>query len=74
MSSFHDSDSNSEDLEHQPPVPDYDPHDGRTPLDKTIDRIGMGKHDVFNELHVKQVEDMSCRKLPMDLAVIVWIW
>jgi hypothetical protein len=45
-----DENGSDEDLEHQPLVTEYDdPYDERTPLDRTIDRIGMGKryHDIL---------------------------
>jgi hypothetical protein len=41
-----DDENDSGDPEHQSLAPDCDPHDGRTPLDKTIDRIGMGRSSI----------------------------
>jgi hypothetical protein len=44
MRSFDDEgEADSDDIEQQRLIPDHDLGDGRTPLDKTIDRIGMGK-------------------------------
>lgn len=42
MSYFQDDEADAEDIEQQHLIPDCDPNDERTPLDKTIDRIGMG--------------------------------
>jgi hypothetical protein len=38
-----DEEVESDDVEQQRLIPDHDLGDGRTPLDKTIDRIGMGE-------------------------------
>jgi hypothetical protein len=44
-------------------------YDKRTPLDKTIDRIGMGA----SCSRVFHMVLMSNRELSMDAAVIMWI-
>lgn len=46
--------------------------DGRTPLDKTIDRIGMGAFS--SRIHPYCMSEDVCRELPMDSSRIVWIW
>jgi hypothetical protein len=56
MSYFPDDEGDVE--EQQNLIPDNEPNDGRTPLDKTIDRIGMGMHIVFLSLHSKL---LSCQ-------------
>jgi len=43
-------------------------YDGRTPLDKTIDKIGMG---LCTPTSCRELTLISNRKLSMDTAVIV---
>jgi len=67
-----DAESESDDIEQQRLIPDDDPTDGRTPLDKTIDRIGMGELNcdvvAFHEIYV------VFRQLPVDSAITLWFW
>jgi hypothetical protein len=44
--------------------------DGRTPLDRTIDRIGMGARE-HNRMILAQLM-VQCRVLPMGAALAVW--
>lgn len=49
-------------------------HDGRTPLDRTIDKIGMGAFPLsFVSVCVAPAEPRVsvCRQLPVDAAVAV---
>ena len=57
-------------------TPAADDVDSRTPLDKTIDRIGMGAfHFVYGiPISLCLTPYDLCRPLPMDIAIAVWIW
>jgi len=51
-------------------------HDGRTPLDKTIDRIGMGESSSLQFLRPRRniTRTSSLRQLPVDTALAMWLW
>lgn len=59
---------------------DVNDYDGRTPLDRTIDRIGMGtslrssrlrtQHDLTDVL----LRLSNVRELPVDSAILVRVW
>jgi hypothetical protein len=61
--------------EQQNLIPGGDPTiDGRTPLDKTIDRIGMGAFTCLTRGFPSQIRDCCCiRELPVDIAVSMWV-
>jgi hypothetical protein len=66
--SVDDEDAEQQDEEYEAMMED----DYRTPLDKTIDRIGMGmQYDLF-VLH--PLNNMNIRELSMDIVVIMWFW
>jgi hypothetical protein len=46
MNSQREDEDNSDDLEQQSIMAEDEGYDAGTPLDKTIDRIGMGKYTV----------------------------
>ena len=52
-----------------------DPSDSRTPLDRTIDRIGMGMcMGVSLGVFVCLPHISITRKLPVDAAIAMWVW
>ena len=46
-------------------------YDGRTPLDKTIDRIGMGPCLLSSPLFRSSLVFL-CRELPVDTSLTLW--
>lgn len=71
------TDNGDDDLEQQliPSSDDVydDTHDGRTALDKTIDRIGMGAYiDSLSFFDKSQSRSTYHRKLSMDALVALW--
>ena len=49
---------------------DSDIDDGRTPLDKTIDRIGMGTSSFW--CWCAYTDQVVCRGLPVDITLTLW--
>lgn len=50
-------------------------YDDRTPLDKTIDRIGMGQSFVFVSFYSAQRSTLFLyRELSVDAPLAMWIW
>ena len=47
-------------------------YDGRTPLDKTIDRIGMGTSS-FSLLYTP-TDARPSRELSMETVIALWFW
>jgi len=70
MSRYNDDDAVPDDLDLERN------HDGRTPLDKTIDRIGMGESSSSRFLLPRRnISRVSWfRQLPVDAALAMWLW
>lgn len=47
--------------------------DGRTPLDRTIDRIGMGAWTCTSCSPLSPIDPFHSRELPMDALMSLWI-
>lgn len=47
-------------------------YDSRTPLDKTIDRIGMGAQSILASYFTLNPR-LAPRELPVDTTVAMWI-
>jgi hypothetical protein len=47
--------------------------DGRTPLDRTIDKIGMGACAVLCRRTERELTEFVRRQLSVDTSVVVWV-